>query len=111
MRPSRSATNGCWSPGPGCANGSARTAKGLLLRQRLGDDAAHWHRLGRDPESLYAGARLAIAAEWAADRSHAADLDPLEAEFLAGSTPRAGPRTRLRLAAAPPPAPLPPPSL
>ncbi len=55
---------------------------GLRVHRRLTFDAQNWHDLGREPDALYRGGRLAAAREWAADPDHDADLNPLERDFL-----------------------------
>ena len=54
---------------------------GLLIHRRLNDAAREWEALGREPEALYRGARLAAAVQWATD--HADDITNLERSFLA----------------------------
>jgi WD40 repeat protein/class 3 adenylate cyclase len=54
--------------------------EGLRLHRRLTDAAAEWEIADRDPGSLYRGARLAQAVEWAASRS--AELNAGEHAFL-----------------------------
>lgn len=61
---------------------------GLLVQQRLGEDADSWHH---DNAALYRGSRLELARDWAA--SHPGELRPVESEFLAASD-RAGRRRR-----------------
>jgi len=56
---------------------------GLRLHRRLTDAAQDWEALDRDPSELYRGPRLAQVLEWAA--THSADLNPLEAEYLAAA--------------------------
>ncbi|NUT49026.1 MAG: DNA-binding protein, partial [Saccharothrix sp.] len=59
---------------------------GLLVHRRLADDTATWLGRGRDPDSLYRGARLADLRAWLADREdHADDLGPAEREFVEAS--------------------------
>jgi hypothetical protein len=48
---------------------------GLLIRQRLADDAQAWRRERRDSSFLYSGARLATAREWADRDGHCSELD------------------------------------
>ncbi|WP_129308426.1 caspase family protein [Streptomyces sp. L2] len=50
----------------------------LMLRQRLGADAAEWHAAGRDATYLYRGSRLQAATDLA--QSH--QLPPAETEFI-----------------------------
>jgi WD40 repeat protein len=57
---------------------------GRRLHRQLGEDARAWDRDGRDPGSLYRGARLAGAAAWRTDGE--ADLAGPEREFLDAST-------------------------
>lgn len=54
--------------------------EGLRLHHRLSEAAQAWEKLQRDPGELYRGARLAQAAEWAAQ--HSGELNALELEFL-----------------------------
>jgi TIR domain/Leucine rich repeat len=56
---------------------------GLRTHRRLTEAAAEWQANGRDPSFLYAGARLAVANEWAAHRGP--DMSPVEVDFLAAS--------------------------
>jgi hypothetical protein len=56
---------------------------GLRTHYRLTQAALEWEHNGRDPGSLYRGANLAVASEWA--KEHRPDLNLLEAEFLAAS--------------------------
>ena len=72
---------------------------GSLVRQDLEDAAAVWDRDRSDTALLYRGARLETAREWASSISHAADLSPLAADFLAASNQRGHRVTRLRRAA------------
>ena len=53
---------------------------GLRLQRQLAADVARWRRLNKDTGSLYRGARLEQAMEWAAENP--AELSPLEQEFL-----------------------------
>ena len=55
----------------------------LRLQRNLTDAAQEWSELNREPDSLYRGARLAQAREWAA--SHADEMNTLENEFLNAS--------------------------
>lgn len=57
--------------------------EGLREHQRLSEAAREWRELDRDPGSLYRGARLAAAREWAED--HADQLNELEREFVDAS--------------------------
>ncbi|MFN2207559.1 MAG: BTAD domain-containing putative transcriptional regulator, partial [Candidatus Promineifilaceae bacterium] len=57
--------------------------EGLRIHRHLTETAQAWDELERDPGELYRGARLAVAAEWAA--RHDGDLNQLEQEFLAES--------------------------
>ncbi len=52
----------------------------LRIHRQLGAAVYEWERLGRDSGSLYRGARLAQATEWAEE--HIEDLVPLERSFL-----------------------------
>lgn len=56
---------------------------GLLVRQRLTDDATAWQAAGRDGSHLYRGTRLAAAGEWHDVRSGRAGT--LECAFLEAS--------------------------
>ncbi|MGV4982041.1 nSTAND1 domain-containing NTPase [Streptomyces sp. NRAIS4] len=56
---------------------------GLLVRQRLMDDAAAWETAGRDTSHLYGGTRLVAADEWYT--VHAGPAGTLEREFLTAS--------------------------
>jgi WD40 repeat protein len=53
---------------------------GLRTRTRLTEATQEWNQSGRDPTYLYAGARLAVAEEWAS--LNAGELSIIEAEFL-----------------------------
>ena len=57
--------------------------EGLRLHRHLTEAAQEWERLDRDRDSLYRGARLAQAVEWA--NTHAGELNPLERAFLEAS--------------------------
>ncbi|MGD2158178.1 MAG: BTAD domain-containing putative transcriptional regulator, partial [Anaerolineales bacterium] len=57
--------------------------EGLRLHRQLTESAQNWLELDRDPGSLYRGARLAQASEWA--EGHAEELNSLEREFLEAS--------------------------
>jgi WD40 repeat protein len=46
----------------------AQNREGLRLHRHLTEAAQEWERLGRDPGSLYRGARLGQALEWAASK-------------------------------------------
>ncbi|MBE2220720.1 MAG: PQQ-binding-like beta-propeller repeat protein [Anaerolineae bacterium] len=54
--------------------------EGLRLHRHLTEAAQEWETLGRDPGTLYRGARLAQAAEWAA--ANPENVNALEREFL-----------------------------
>jgi len=56
---------------------------GLLIHRRLTDAAHQWDTLDREAASLYRGARLDAAREWATD--HDDDLSSLEHDFLTAS--------------------------
>jgi WD40 repeat protein/DNA-binding SARP family transcriptional activator len=56
---------------------------GLRLQRQLGEGAREWERLGRDPDALYRGTRLAQAIEWAAECQD--ELSLLERDFLGAS--------------------------
>lgn len=66
--------------------------EGLRLHRRLTEAAQAWEELGRNPDELYGGARLALAREWA--ESHPTDLNALEGQFLAASVELAERRQR-----------------
>ncbi len=55
----------------------------LRLHRRLSENAREWDKNERDPAELYRGARLAQVQEWA--KRNAAQLNPLEADFLQAS--------------------------
>jgi hypothetical protein len=57
--------------------------EGLILHQRLTEDATEWVRLERGPDVLYRGARLKLAQAWAEANSEALCL--LDQEFLDAS--------------------------
>lgn len=57
--------------------------EGLRLHRRLTEAAQEWETRSRSPDGLYRGARLAQAAEWAAQ--HPDDVNELERAFLAAS--------------------------
>jgi WD40 repeat protein/transcriptional regulator with XRE-family HTH domain len=57
--------------------------EGLRLHRHLTEAAQEWDALGRDPGSLYRGARLAQAAEWAA--MHPEAVNVRERAFLDAS--------------------------
>jgi WD40 repeat protein len=69
---------------------------GLRTHRRLTEAAQEWQRLGRDPDTLYRGARLAEATEWSQRNPGA--LNELEEEFLRGSveTEERSRRSRVR---------------
>jgi WD40 repeat protein/class 3 adenylate cyclase len=54
--------------------------EGLQIHRRLTDDSREWIRYDRDPGTLYRGARLSAAQEWAEGRE--GDLSAAEREFL-----------------------------
>jgi DNA-binding SARP family transcriptional activator/WD40 repeat protein len=58
----------------------ADDAEGRREHRRLSDAARAWDADARDPGSLYRGARLAAALDWAAGRD--GDLSPTERAFL-----------------------------
>ncbi len=68
--------------------------RGLLIAQRLDDDARQWRRDGRDPAMLYQGARLAAVQEWTETRGHR-ELTAIGREFLQASIHRERRRVRL----------------
>jgi WD40 repeat protein/DNA-binding XRE family transcriptional regulator len=55
----------------------------LRLHRRLTEASQEWDALGRDPESLYRGLRLAQVQEWASEYSQ--DINPLERAFVEAS--------------------------
>ena len=55
----------------------------LRLHRRLVDAAQEWELLGRDPDGLYRGARLAQALEWSA--TYSTEMNALERTFLNAS--------------------------
>src|SRR6266536_3264925 len=57
----------------------------LRVHQRLMHAAQEWDALGREPDALYRGARLAETQTWAGDPRHERDLTALERAFLATS--------------------------
>ncbi|SEH00691.1 WD40 repeat [Nonomuraea solani] len=57
---------------------------GLIVAQQFADAALAWQREGRDPASLYRGARLAAVREWA-DSGHRDELSSSTRDFLAAS--------------------------
>ncbi|MFK0153585.1 hypothetical protein ACIQVK_16130 [Streptomyces sp. NPDC090493] len=58
----------------------------LRLQRRLTEAAREWEALGRDPGALYRGERLVAARDaFPMSRGPAADLTPLEREFLTES--------------------------
>ncbi len=58
---------------------------GLLIRQRLIDDADTWAHEGKRPSDLYRGPRLADAHAWAVTADHDTDLTTPAREFLEAS--------------------------
>jgi WD40 repeat protein len=54
----------------------------LRVHQRLTHHAQDWEALGREPDALYRGVRLAEAQTWASDPRHDCDLTALERAFL-----------------------------
>ncbi len=56
---------------------------GLVVRQRLAEDARTWQRSGRQGDYLYRRAQLEPVRQWTV--GHPNDLMPLEAAFVAGS--------------------------
>lgn len=60
----------------------AEAREGLRLHRKLTEAARTWEELGREPDALYRGSRLAITREWARH----AELVPLERSFLQAST-------------------------
>jgi WD40 repeat protein/class 3 adenylate cyclase len=57
--------------------------EGLRIHRHLTEAALEWERLGRPPDELYRGARLATAQEWAEGSGEA--LNPQERGFLEAS--------------------------
>jgi WD40 repeat protein len=57
--------------------------EGLRLHRHLTETAQEWDSLGRDPDVLYRGARLAQAVEWS--NTHQEDMNLLERSFLDAS--------------------------
>ena len=57
--------------------------EGLRLHRHLTEAAQEWEARSRSPDGLYRGARLAQAAEWAAQ--HPEDVNALERAFLEAS--------------------------
>ncbi len=55
--------------------------EGRKLGRNVAEAAAEWQRLGKDPEARYRGARLGATLDWS--RTHQAELNPLEREFVA----------------------------
>lgn len=55
----------------------------LRLQRQFTDAAQEWQMMGREPDMLYRGARLAQLREWA--QSHADEMNILEHEFLNAS--------------------------
>ena len=54
--------------------------QGLRIRTHLSQAAQEWDARGRDEDTVYRGARLLEAEEWAA--AHPDDINPLEKTFL-----------------------------
>jgi tetratricopeptide (TPR) repeat protein len=57
--------------------------QGLILQQRLTDDAGEWIKMGRDPGLLYRGSRLEQVSAWAAANPEMLCL--IDQEFLEAS--------------------------
>jgi WD40 repeat protein/class 3 adenylate cyclase len=57
--------------------------EGTLLHRRLTEAAQEWQALGRDPGTLFRGARLATTGDWAT--AHDPELNQLERDFLTAS--------------------------
>ena len=70
----------CW---PRLRDWLAEDRDGLRIHRQLTEAAGGWEALGRDPGALYRGARLDVAAGWAAQQDRG--LTPLEARFLEAS--------------------------
>ncbi|MBX6749259.1 MAG: WD40 repeat domain-containing protein [Micromonosporaceae bacterium] len=58
---------------------------GLRVHRQLTEAAVAWRDSDRDDAALYRGTRLDLARDWAVDPDHAAQLNPLEREFLDAS--------------------------
>ncbi|WP_322756619.1 hypothetical protein, partial [Frankia sp. Cas3] len=58
---------------------------GLIVEQRLSDDAGTWQDSGHDPDLLYRGSRLALAREWADSSERHDSLTPTARAFLSAS--------------------------
>jgi WD40 repeat protein len=58
---------------------------GLLIHQRLTEEAETWARENRDPSGLYRGPRLAEARAWVDEAGHHAELTSLAREFIDAS--------------------------
>ena len=56
----------------------------MRLHHRITEAANNWRMSGRDPESLYRGGLLQVAAEWI-DSGYAGELNKLETEFYEAS--------------------------
>ncbi|MGW2219921.1 nSTAND1 domain-containing NTPase [Nonomuraea sp. NPDC001684] len=67
---------------------------GLLVEQRLVNTAHEWERSGRDSGTLYSGARLALAREWADRQS---EVGGVARSFLRESVRRARTRRLVRV--------------
>jgi hypothetical protein len=65
---------------------------GLLIHRHLSAAVREWDTLKREPASLYRGARLATASEWASD--HNEHISQLERDFLTASRMSEERRTR-----------------
>jgi WD40 repeat protein/transcriptional regulator with XRE-family HTH domain/ABC-type Fe3+/spermidine/putrescine transport system ATPase subunit len=59
--------------------------EGLRVHRQLTVAAEVWRDADCDPSTLYRGGPLTAASDWAADRSHYADLNVLERRFLTAS--------------------------
>ncbi|HEX8990727.1 MAG TPA: WD40 repeat domain-containing protein, partial [Anaerolineales bacterium] len=57
--------------------------EGLRLQRHLTEAAQEWSVLGREPDFLYRGVRLAQARDWA--KEHGDEMNVLEREFLSAS--------------------------
>ncbi|MCK2239165.1 MULTISPECIES: helix-turn-helix domain-containing protein [unclassified Crossiella] len=72
----------------------AADREGLRLHRQLTQAAQEWTSLGHDPGALYSGARLTLAAQWAAE--HDTELTGGERDFLRASAADGQRRARTR---------------
>lgn len=63
----------------------AEDRDGLRIHHQLGEATRGWQAMTRDPSTLYHGARLAIAADWARRAGNRVRLTGAEREFLDAS--------------------------